>query len=181
MDIRQEILDALEAFKYDAEVQRTFLVILGVRFDCDAEVRVQMDKFLSAKQIKTSFLDALDGDCLDEIKRLNLANLQARLAFIKNNQIKETIVITYLKTLVFEIEKDPLVTPSPTLMEVERKMFNHLLHEAHYNEDLTELEGISNLNLRLVLQSWVLYPEFLVSTEQCHELLECLSVSSYRF
>ena len=178
--IRERILEALEVFKYDAKVQKMFLSILDVRFDRDSEVRIQVDKFLSAKQIKTSFLDALNALCVEEIKRLNAANLQERLAWIEQNHVNETVVIAYLKLLLNEIKTQPIVTSS-ALIEAERKMFEHLLHEAHYNEDLTELEGISNLNLRLVLQSWVLYPEMLHSPEQCDELLECLSVSSYRF
>lgn len=180
MNIKDEILETLGGFKYDPEVSKTFLSILAVRFDADSEIREQIKRFLELKKIGSQFFDIADKLFMTELKRLNLANLQARLVSLENSKMPSTVVIGYLKALAYEIKKDPLV-PSSTLIGLEDALFKHLLDETHYNDELTELEGISKLNLRLVLQCWALYPELLHSPEQCHILLECLSVSNYRF
>ena len=181
MNIKQELLDALKVFKYDPEVQKTFLVILDVRFDRNAETRVQIDKFLSAKQIKSSFLDALDSDCLDELKRLNLMNMQARLAFLEKDKKPETVVTSYMRLIIKEAARPEFCLSSVELEQAEEKMLSYLTDEALLSEDLTDFEEIDKQDFRLILQTWLLSPEYLKHPEKLKELLECLSVTSINF
>ena len=55
------------------------------------------------------------------------------------------------------------------------------MEEAVYNEDLTSLQGISNQNLRLVMQTWLLHPELSQQPNKTKEILECMYISNCSF
>ena len=177
--MKKEILEALGIFKYDAEVLKNFFSILNVRFG-KSEIMSQFEEFLTSPQKTNELLNGSDALFLTELKRLNLINLKTRLDDINKNNIPETVVIIYMKTLIKEIEEQSMFSPSPVLEQAEDTMFAHLLDGAVYNDELTGLEGISNLNLRLILQSWVLYPDFVKHPEKCIEMLECFSISAIK-
>lgn len=166
-------------FVFEPEIIKKFESIMNVRFGSNSEYHAKLHAFLSGR-VKTIPED--DIDFIDELKRLNLMNLRARLDFLENRKTPETVIIAYLKVLYKEMSTHRFADFLPVeLVEAEDKMLSHILDEAYYNEDLTELEGLNNTNLRLVLQSWALAPEYLHASAQCSELLECLSVSNYRF
>ena len=176
--MKQKIMESLGySFKYDPEVQKTFLVILDIRYGRNSEIYAQFQNLTSDKKLSQEQLE--EENFLEELKRLNLMALKSRLAFIEENKIQETVVISYMKLLVKEIEHPTLCNPSVEIEQAEEAMFHHLLDVAIFNDELTELEGISNTNFRMILQTWVLYPEYLRQKEKCAELLECLSITCY--
>lgn len=178
--MKQKIFDAIGVFKYDTEVLKRFFRILDIRFG-KSEVLSQFEEFLTDSKKAIELLENADNLFLIELKRLNLINLEARLEYIRKKNIPETVVISYMKVLVKEIEQQSLFAPVPALEQAEDQMFAYLLDGAVYNDDLTELEGISNTNLRLILQTWILYPDLVKHPEKCIEMLECFSISAISF
>lgn len=176
--MKQRILESLgDAFKYDPSICKKFLSILNVRYGRNSEIYKQFNNLASGKKLSEEQLE--DADFAEELKRLNLMALKARLDDIEEKKVPETVVIAYMKCLIKEIEHPTLCNPSAESEQAEETMFHHLLDVAIFNDDLTELEGISNTNFRMVLQTWVLYPEYLKQKEKCLELLECLSLTCY--
>lgn len=176
--MKEKILEALGyTFKYDPSVQKKFLDILLIRYDKDADLLKQFNTVFSENMNLETILDR--EELRNEMRHLNLMNLGERLKFIKENNIPETVVIAYLKALNEEFtHSSSLREPAAELVNAEKIMLDHLLNDAHLNDELTGFDGISNTNIRLVLQTWLLYPEYLTNPEILDELLECLSVTS---
>lgn len=173
--MKKRILETLGTFKYNADVQKKFESILDVRFGHKSDIKAKFEAFFSSDEEMKKLLNESDELFMAELKRLDLMNLKQRLIDLKGQ--KETVVIAYMKALVQEIEQQALFCPSSELERTEDTMFQHLLDGAVYNDELTGLEGISNENLRLVLQSWALYPEFVKHPEKCIEMLDCFAIS----
>ena len=165
------------SFKYEPRICKKFMEILDVRYGRKSEIYAQFQNLTSNKKLSEEQLE--EENFLEELKRLNLMALKSRLAFIEENKIPETVVISYMKLLVKEIEHPTLCNPSAELEQAEETMFHYLLDIAIFNDELTELEGISNTNFRMVLQTLLIYPEYLRQKEKCAELLECLSITCY--
>jgi len=180
--MKEQILETLDyTFKYDHDVQKKFQNVLIVRFDKHSELFKQFKELEEGgKDIRPLLNDEV---FTQELQRLNLMSLKERLKFIEENDIDETVVIAYMKLLVKEIENSSLCegNASTDLDHSEEVMLKHLLNDAVFNDDLTEIEGISNTNLRLVFQTWVLYPQYLKKTEELKELLEALFLTSIKF
>ena len=176
--MKEKILESLDySFKYEPRICKKFMDILDVRYGRKSEIYAQFQNLTSNKKLSEDQLE--EATFLEELKRLNLMALKARLAFIEENKIPETVVISYMGQLVKEIEHPTLCNPSAEVEQAEEAMFHHLLDVAIFNDELTELEGISNTNFRMVLQTWVLYPEYLRQKEKCAELLTCFEITCY--
>lgn len=177
--MKQQILEALGyRFKYDPSICEKFLGILSVRYDATDPFHIEFKKLLkNSESLKIS--ENLEENFISELKNLNKMNLKARLKYLEENNVPETVVISYLKLLLEEMSHETLCAPSMELLQGEEKMLDYLFEQATFNDDRTEFIGISNTNFRLVLQTWFLYPEFLKNKEKCSELLECLSLTPF--
>lgn len=173
--MKQTILEALGVFKYNTEAYKVFFNVFNVRFDKNSDISKQIHDFLSSPQKAAELLKKSDELFLNELKRLNLINLNFHLKKVR----EQTLVTIYLMLLKKEAEQESaILSPSPALEQAEIAMLDHLLDGAVFNEEKTALEGIDNLDLRLVLQCWALYPSLIKHPEKCKELLDCLELSS---
>lgn len=176
------ILEALNyTFKYEPEAKKNFFSTLAVRYGEDSELFKTIKRVLGSKVSAKKNLTQENVKLVEELKILNLMGIKERLNFIDTRGIKETVVISYLRLLQKEIEHPKLCSPSRELLAAEETMLNYLLEEAVYNEDLTSLQGISNQNLRLVMQTWLLHPELSQQPNKTKEILECMYISNCSF
>lgn len=180
--MKEMILEALNyTFKYEPEAKKNFFSTLAVRYGEDSEFFKTVKKVLNSKVSAKQNLTQENVKLVVELKRLNLMGIKERLNFIDKRGIKETVVISYLRLLQKEIEHPNLCSPSQELLNAEETMLNYLLEEAIYNEDLTELQGISNKNLRLVMQTWLLHPDLPKQPDKTKEILKCMYISNCSF
>lgn len=180
LNMKEQILNLLDnKIVYPEKAVKKFMTSLDIRYAKDSEL---YQLFTQATQNENlCLLRGVSPEVDEELKRLNCLGIVTRLKEWHQNGHSETVVTRYLQKISDELENPTFFGPSAELQIVEHTMLHNLLEETKFSQDLTELEGINNQNLRLVLQQWLLYPELIYCPDSCQELLDALSISDCRF
>ena len=177
--MREQILHLLgNKIVYPENTVKKFLNIMAVRCHKESELYRQLEATLSKNRLSLSLIDDSSPELKQELTKLNCLAVHNRLHEWHENGHAETVVTRYLEKLVEELENPTFFGPSADLQAEEYTMLHTLLENTHFNQEKTELEGINNTNLRLVLQLWLLYPELITLPDSCKELLEGLGLSN---
>ena len=178
--MKEQILSLLDnKIVYPEKTVNKFITSLSNRYAKDSEL---YQLFIKAMQDENLFpLKGISPEVDEELKRLNCLGIATRLKEWHQNGHSETVVTEYLQKISDELENPTFFGPSAELQIVEYNMLHYLLEETRFNQDLTELEGICNQNLRLVLQQWLIYPELICFPDKSKALLDVLSISDCKF
>lgn len=180
--MKEEILNLLDnKIVYPEEAVKRFMTSLKIRYAKDSELYQLFNETLQDKKGPLFLLKESSPETDEELKRLNCLGITTRLKEWPQDGHSETVVTRYLQKIVEELQNPTFFGPSTGLKIEEHNMLNSLLEETRFNQDRTEIEGISNQNLRLVLQQWLLYPELIYFPDNCQELLDALSISDCKF
>ena len=182
LNMKEQILNLLDnKIVYPEEAVNKFMSSLNVRYATNSELYQLFNRTLQDKKGPLFLLKKSSPEADEELKRLNCLGITTRLKEWRQNGHSETVVTRYLQKIVEELQNPTFFGPSAGLKIEEHNMLNNLLEETRFNQDRTEIEGISNQNLRLVLQQWLLYPELIYFPDNCQELLDALSISDCKF
>ena len=173
--MERSILDTLGGrFLYTPPIRELFLKVLSASRGIDSKVYQQFLEFFKPQACYNDFSKFDDENFLTELKCLNKLALDDRIQFIEANRTPETVVTKYLKKLNEELSKS--APDKQNLNQEEDEMQKHLL-ATPYNEDRTAIQGINSFNLRMVLQSWHLFPEIINDEYNARLLVSCLWLS----
>lgn len=180
--MREKILTLLgNKIVYPQVAVKNFLESLSVRYASNSDFYQQFARALEDGRCLCQLLDDPSPKFATELKRLNCMGVKVRLNEWRDAGYEESVVTEYLEKVVEELENPSFFSSSAALSSAEYRMLQYLLDETCFNEDWTELEGINNQNLRLVLQQWALFPELVSLKDSCQDLLDVLSISDCKF